>query len=289
MPHPELPQDITSVVARALAEDIGPGDVTADLVPASCGAVATVLSREDAVLCGTAWFDEVFAQLDAAIYVTWFSADGARITPGMELCSVNGPARALLSGERTALNFLQALSGTATVARRYADAVAGTDCRVLDTRKTIPGLRAAQKYAVACGGATNHRHGLYDALLIKENHIMAAGGIAAALRAARVAHPGLSVEIEVESRAELDQALDGGADIVLLDNFALDELRAAVAQTRGRPGCATRLEASGNVELETVGAIARTGVDFVSVGGMTKHLRAVDLSMRFQLGPPPPA
>lgn len=289
MPHPELPQDIPSVVARALEEDIGPGDVTAELVPAACGAVATVLSREDAVLCGTAWFDEVFAQLDAAICVTWCSADGARITPGMELCSVNGPARALLSGERTALNFLQVLSGTATVARRYADAVAGTDCRVLDTRKTIPGLRAAQKYAVACGGATNHRHGLYDALLIKENHIMAAGGIAAALRAARVAHPGLSVEIEVESRAELDQALDGGADIVLLDNFALDELRAAVAQTRGRPGCATRLEASGNVELETVGAIARTGVDFVSVGGMTKHLRAVDLSMRFQLGPPPPA
>ena len=286
MPHPELPQDIPSVVARALEEDIGPGDVTADLVPASCGAVATVLSREDAVLCGTAWFDEVFAQLDAAVSVAWFSADGARITPGMELCRLHGPARALLSGERTALNFLQALSGTATLARRYADAVAGTGCRVLDTRKTIPGLRAAQKYAVACGGATNHRHGLYDALLIKENHIMAAGGIAAALRAARAAHPGLSVEIEVESHAELDQALDGGADIVLLDNFALDELRAAVAQTRGRPGCATRLEASGNVELETVGAIARTGVDFVSVGGMTKHLRAVDLSMRFQLGQP---
>jgi nicotinate-nucleotide pyrophosphorylase (carboxylating) len=289
MPHPELPQDIPSVVARALEEDIGPGDVTADLVPVSRGAVATVLSREDAVLCGTAWFDEVFAQLDAAVTVAWFSADGARITPGMALCRVRGPARVLLSGERTALNFLQALSGTATVARRFADAVAGTGCRVLDTRKTIPGLRAAQKYAVACGGATNHRHGLYDALLIKENHIMAAGGIAAALRAARAAHPGLSVEIEVESHAELDQALEGGADIVLLDNFALDELRAAVAQTRGRPGCATRLEASGNVELETVGEIARTGVDFVSVGSMTKHLRAVDLSMRFELGPPPTA
>jgi nicotinate-nucleotide pyrophosphorylase (carboxylating) len=285
MPLPALPKDLPLAVARALEEDIGSGDVTADLVPANFVAEATVVSREDAVLCGRAWFDEVFAQLDAAVSVTWFAADGDRIAPGMLLCTLRGPARPLLSGERTALNFLQALSGTATIARHYADAVAGTGCRVLDTRKTVPGLRAAQKYAVACGGATNHRHGLYDALLIKENHIMAAGGIAPALAAARRIHPALSVEIEVESLDELEQALDGGADIVLLDNFDLAAMRAAVARTRARAGCATRLEASGNVELESVHAIAATGVDFVSVGGLTKHLRAIDLSMRFHLGP----
>jgi len=286
MPQPPLPPDLAATVARALEEDIGPGDVTADLVPAECRASATVVSREAAVLCGTAWFDAVYAQLDPAVSVTWAARDGDPIGAGMELCRLEGPARPLLSGERTALNFLQSLSGTATVARRFADAVAGTGCRVLDTRKTLPGLRAAQKYAVACGGGTNHRHGLYDALLIKENHIIAAGGIAAALAAARRAHPGLVVEIEVESIAELEAALEGGADIVLLDNFAPQVLREAVARTRGRPGCATRLEASGNVELENIRAIAETGVDFVSVGGLTKHLRAVDLSMRFQLGPP---
>jgi nicotinate-nucleotide pyrophosphorylase (carboxylating) len=287
MPQPPLPSDLAAIVARALEEDIGPGDVTAGLVPAEYRARATVVSREAAVLCGAAWFDAVFAQLDPAVSVTWAVHDGDPITAGLELCRLAGPARSLLSGERTALNFLQSLSGTATVARRFADAVAGTGCRVLDTRKTLPGLRAAQKYAVAVGGGTNHRHGLYDALLIKENHILAAGGIAATLAAARRAHPGLVVEIEVESIAELDAALEGGADIVLLDNFALEALREAVARTRGRPGCATRLEASGNVELETVRAIAETGVDFVSVGGLTKHLRAVDLSMRFQLEPLP--
>lgn len=285
MPNPELPQDLPSVVARALEEDIGPGDVTADLIPPADQAVAVVVSRETAVLCGTAWFDEVFAQIDATVAIQWSAADGDRIVPDGELCRLSGPARPLLSGERTALNFLQALSGTATIARRYADAVAGTGCRVLDTRKTIPGLRTAQKYAVACGGATNHRHGLYDALLIKENHIISAGGIAAALAAARRTHPGLSVEIEVESLEELEQALDAGADIVLLDNFALELLRAAVARVRGRSGCATRLEASGNVELANVRAIAETGVDFVSVGGLTKHVRAVDLSMRFRIDP----
>jgi len=287
MPQPELPQDLPSVVALALEEDIGTGDVTADLIPAGARAVAMVVSREDAVLCGAAWFDEVFVQLDTAVSVQWSASDGDRITPGMELCRLSGPARPLLSGERTALNFLQVLSGTATVARRYADAVAGTGCRVLDTRKTIPGLRAAQKYAVACGGATNHRHGLYDAILIKENHIISAGGIAPALHAARRAHPGLGVEIEVESLEELDQALNASADIVLLDNFELELLRAAVRRVRERPGCPTRLEASGNVELATVRAIAETGVDFVSVGGLTKHVRAVDLSMRFRLDPPP--
>lgn len=286
MPHPQLPKDLPTVVASALAEDIGAGDVTADLVPAGLAAVATVTSREDAVLCGAAWFNEVFAQLDPAVSIAWFVADGMQVTPGMTLCQLSGPARPLLSGERTALNFLQTLSGTASVARRYADAVAGTGCRVLDTRKTLPGLRAAQKYAVACGGAMNHRHGLYDALLIKENHIMAAGGIGVALAAARAAHPGLTVEIEVESLAELDDALDGGADIVLLDNFSLADLREAVAQTRARAGVTTRLEASGNVELDNIRAIAETGVDFVSVGGLTKNVRAVDLSMRFSLEMP---
>lgn len=286
MPRPALPKDISSAVARALEEDVGTGDVTADLVPASRGATATVVSREDAVLCGAAWFDEVFAQLDRAVRIDWSVADGERVGATTEICRLRGPARALLSGERTALNFLQSLSGTATVARRYADAVAGTGCRVLDTRKTIPGLRAAQKYAVACGGAVNHRHGLYDAILIKENHIIAAGGIAAALRAARTLHPGLSVEIEVESLAELDQALDGGADIVLLDNFPLAGLREAVERARARPDCTARFEASGNVELPNVQAIAATGVDFVSVGGLTKHVRAIDFSMRFRLDPP---
>ena len=289
MPPPALPEDLSAVVAGALAEDIGPGDVTADLVPPASRATATVVSREDAVLCGTAWFDEVFAQLDSSVSVEWLAADGERIAPGATLCRLSGPARSLLSGERTALNFLQFLSGTATTARRYADAVAGTGCRVLDTRKTLPGLRAAQKYAVACGGATNHRHGLYDAILIKENHIIAAGGIAPALAAARAAHPGLSVEIEVEDAAELVAALEGGADIVLLDNFSLEALREAVRINRARPGCTTRLEASGNVELETIRAIAATGVDFVSVGGITKNLRAIDLSMRFRMDAPAPA
>jgi nicotinate-nucleotide pyrophosphorylase (carboxylating) len=278
-----LPKDLASSVARAIEEDLGPGDVTADLLPADARATATVISREDAVLCGTAWFDEVFARLDPAVSVRWQVRDGDLLAPGAELCRLVGPARPILSGERTALNFLQSLSGTATAARSFAEAVAGTGCRVLDTRKTIPGLRAAQKYAVACGGASNHRHGLYDAILIKENHIIAAGGIAAALAAARATHPGLGVEIEVESMAELEQALDGGADIVLLDNFGLEELREAVRRTRARPGCATRLEASGNVGLDNVRAIAETGVDYVSVGSITKHLRAVDLSMRFRL------
>lgn len=283
MSQPPLPPDIAAVVARALEEDIGPGDVTADLVPPDRRARATVVSREDAVLCGAAWFDAVFAQLDPAVSVAWEVRDGATIGAGTVLCRLEGPARPLLSGERTALNFLQSLSGTATETQRFAAQVAGTGCRVLDTRKTLPGLRSAQKYAVACGGGTNHRHGLYDAILIKENHIFAAGGIAAALAAARAAHPELSVEIEVESLDELEAALDGHADIVLLDNFPLEQLCEAVARTRRRPGCTTRLEASGNVELANVRAIAETGVDFVSVGGLTKHLRAVDLSMRFRL------
>jgi nicotinate-nucleotide pyrophosphorylase (carboxylating) len=283
MPSLALPEDIHAVVANALQEDIGSGDVTADLVPAHRRASASVVCRQAAVICGTAWFEQVFAQLEAAVSISWHVRDGDRVTADTELCRLSGPARALLSGERTALNFLQALSGTATLARAYAEAVAGTACRVLDTRKTVPGLRSAQKYAVACGGASNHRHGLYDALLIKENHIIAAGGIAAALRAARTLHPGLVVEIEVESLAELEAALEGGADIVLLDNFELETLREAVARVRRRENCSTRLEASGNVSLATVRDIAETGVDFISVGELTKNLRAIDLSMRFQL------
>ncbi|NGX15606.1 carboxylating nicotinate-nucleotide diphosphorylase [Wenzhouxiangella sp. XN24] len=287
MPTPPLPPDIVSTVALALAEDVGAGDVTADLVPADGHARAVVVCREAAVLCGRAWFDAVYAKLDEAIRIEWCAEDGADIDAETVVCRLEGPARPLLTGERTALNFLQSLSGTATVARRYADAVAGTGCRVLDTRKTVPGLRSAQKYAVACGGATNHRRGLYDALLIKENHILAAGGIGAALAAARRIHPELVVEIEVESLPELQEALDGGADIVMLDNFALDGLREAVAALRRRPDCRTRLEASGNVELDGIRQIAATGVDFISVGALTKHLRAIDLSMRFQLDLPP--
>jgi len=286
MPPAQLPSDLQTVVASALAEDIGPGDVTAALVPAGCRATATIVSREPAVLCGAPWVEEVFAQLDAAVSLQWCARDGEPVTPGESLCRLAGPARSLLSGERTALNFLQCLSGTATLARRYAEAVEGTGCRVLDTRKTLPGLRSAQKYAVARGGASNHRTGLYDALLIKENHIIAAGGLPEALSAARRMHPGMSVEIEVESLDELEHALDGGADIVLLDNFSLSSLREAVARTRARAGCATRLEASGNVSLATVRDIAETGVDFVSAGELTKNVRAIDLSMRFQLQPP---
>ncbi|NGP52307.1 carboxylating nicotinate-nucleotide diphosphorylase [Thioalkalivibrio sp. XN8] len=282
MRPPQLPADLDDVVARALAEDVGPGDVTADLVPPGCRAEATVITREDAVLCGTAWFERVFAMLDPAVSIAWQAADGDPVAAGAELCRLAGPARPLLSGERTALNFLQSLSGTATLARRYADAVAGTGCRVLDTRKTVPGLRSAQKYAVACGGAANHRHGLFDALLIKENHIIAAGGLDQALRAARARHPGLTLEIEVESLVELDLALAGEPDIIMLDNFDLAALREAVVRTHRAPG-AIRLEASGNVSLATVRAIAETGVDYISVGELTKNLRAVDLSMRFRL------
>ena len=286
MPTPPLPPDLLSTVALALAEDVGAGDVTADLVPPDGEAFAVVVCREAAVLCGRAWFDAVYAKLDERIRINWCAEDGELIKADTVVCRLEGPARALLTGERTALNFLQSLSGTATVARRYAEAVAGTGCRVLDTRKTLPGLRAAQKYAVACGGATNHRRGLYDALLIKENHILATGGIGAALAAARRIHPELVVEIEVESLPELEAALDGEADIVMLDNFPLDDLREAVAARRRRPDCRTRLEASGNVDLDGIRQIAGTGVDFVSVGALTKHLRAIDLSMRFQFDSP---
>ena len=272
-------ETIAAQVRAALAEDVGAGDRTAALIPADALGRAHVLSREAAVLSGTAWVDEVFRQLDPTVVVDWLARDADAIAPGQTLCRLSGPARSLLTGERTALNFLQTLSGTATLARRWADAVAGTKARILDTRKTIPGLRLAQKYAVTCGGCHNHRIGLYDAVLIKENHIAAAGSITAALRAAQREAAGLEIEIEVETLEQLREALAAGARRVLLDNFPLDRLREAVAIAAGR----ARLEASGGVTPGTVRAIAETGVDDISVGALTKDVRAVDLSMRFDL------
>ena len=281
---PAPPPDLADQVARALAEDVGSGDLTAALVPATRSGRATVITREAAVLCGRPWVDEVFRQLDPSVQVEWAAAEGAAVAPGDLLCTIEGPARSLLTGERAALNFLQSLSGTATVARRYAAVLHGLPCRVLDTRKTVPGLRRAQKYAVRVGGGANHRMGLYDGILVKENHIMAAGSIAAAVAAARAQGATVPVEVEVETLAELREALDAGADMALLDEFSLDDLRAAVAMNRSHPRGPIKLEASGNVTLETLRSIAETGVDFVSVGSLTKHVRAVDLSMRFQFG-----
>jgi nicotinate-nucleotide pyrophosphorylase (carboxylating) len=282
MNRPATPPDLAEQVARALAEDVGSGDLTAALVPAGRAGRATVITRESAVLCGQPWVDEVFRQLDASVRVLWDTEEGADVVPGQRLCRIEGPARSLLTGERTALNFLQTLSGTATATRRYTALVAGLQCRILDTRKTVPGLRGAQKYAVRCGGGSNHRMGLYDGILVKENHIMAAGSIAAAVAAARAAGATVPVEVEVETLDELKQALDAGADMALLDEFTLDEQRAAVTMNREHPGGPIKLEASGNVTFETLRGIAETGVDFVSIGSLTKHVRAVDLSMRFE-------
>jgi nicotinate-nucleotide pyrophosphorylase (carboxylating) len=269
--------EIEALVERALAEDVGSGDVTAALVPAGTRVHARVLAREQAVLCGRAWFDAVFRRLDPAITITWRLEDGERIGAGAELCVLDGPAPPILTGERTALNLLQTLSGTATEAARYVDRLKGTTSRLLDTRKTIPGLRTAQKYAVRCGGGHNHRMGLFDAVLIKENHIRAAGGVAAAIEAARTLNPGLPLVVECEDLTQLDQALAANPDRVLLDNYSLADLREAVRIAAGRAS----LEASGNVDLKTVRSIAETGVDFISVGAITKHLQAIDLSMQF--------
>ena len=278
MSTPKLPDDVSEAIRRALAEDVGPGDLTAALMPTDARAEARVITREDAVLCGTAWFDEVFRQVDERIRVVWQAKDAEAINAGQGLCKITGPARGLLTGERVALNFLQLLSGTATRARQYVDAVRGTKTIILDTRKTIPGLRRAQKYAVACGGGQNHRMGLYDAILIKENHIAAAGSITAALEAARHSAPkGISIEIEVENIGQLREALAAGADRLLLDNFSVEELKAAVTETRAR----AKLEASGGIVLSNIRAFAETGVDFISIGDMTKTVKAVDLSMRF--------
>jgi nicotinate-nucleotide pyrophosphorylase (carboxylating) len=274
-----LPPDLATQVQAAILEDAGTGDVTAALVPAGQRARGHVITREDAVVCGQAWVDETFRRLDAAVQVPWHVHDGERMSAGQEVFELEGPARSILTGERTALNFLQLLSATATETRRYVDAVAGTGCSILDTRKTLPGLRTAQKYAVLCGGAGNLRMGLHDMVLIKENHIATAGSIAAAIGAARRTSPGLKVEVEVESLQELEQALAAGPDIVMLDDFTHADLRAAVALNRER-GCPVKLEASGSVTLASVREIAASGVDYISVGALTKHVRAIDLSMR---------
>jgi nicotinate-nucleotide pyrophosphorylase (carboxylating) len=271
---------VADSVRRALTEDVGSGDLTATLVPETRIARARLITREEAVLCGTAWVDEVFRQLDPRITTHWQAQDGAAVRADQVLCRFEGPARGLLTGERTALNFLQMLSGTATAARRYVDAVRGTATVILDTRKTVPGLRLAQKYAVRCGGARNHRIGLYDGILIKENHIAAAGSVGVAVRGVHAAaSANVFIEVEVENLDQLNEALAAGAKRILLDNFSLDEIRRAVAATRGH----AQLEVSGNVTLDTIRPLAETGVDFISIGAITKHVRAVDLSMQFEV------
>ncbi|HHQ4937770.1 TPA: carboxylating nicotinate-nucleotide diphosphorylase [Aeromonas veronii] len=285
-------QDVSRAVRAALLEDLGDAlttldqpdasaDITAQLLPADRMASARVITREAGVFCGQPWVDEVFlqlkAQLGGEVKVEWKVQDGEVLSPNQELFRLHGPARLLLTGERNALNFVQTLSGVATLTARYVAELEGTDCRLLDTRKTIPGLRTAQKYAVTCGGGKNHRIGLYDAYLIKENHILACGGIAEAINEARHLNPGKPVEVEVETLAELEQALATRADIVMLDNFDVTMMREAVAINQGR----AKLEVSGNVTLDTLAEFAATGVDFISVGALTKHVRALDLSMRF--------
>ncbi|OBR44897.1 MULTISPECIES: carboxylating nicotinate-nucleotide diphosphorylase [Aeromonas] len=283
-----LQQDIRRAVRAALLEDLGDAltaldqpdasaDITAQLIPADRISTARVITREAGVFCGQPWVDEVFTQLGGDVQVEWLVQDGEVLTPNQELFRLHGPARTLLTGERNALNFVQTLSGVATLTARYVAELAGTDCRLLDTRKTLPGLRSAQKYAVTCGGGKNHRIGLYDAYLIKENHILACGGIAQAIAEARRLNPGKPVEVEVESLAELAQALAAHADIVMLDNFDVPMMREAVALNQGR----AKLEVSGNVTLDTLAEYAATGVDFISVGALTKHVRGLDLSMRF--------
>ncbi|MCP4406525.1 MAG: carboxylating nicotinate-nucleotide diphosphorylase [Gammaproteobacteria bacterium] len=279
----ELPiEDISTQIAAALAEDLGSGDITADLIPESVAASARVISRDSAVICGCAWFNAVFKQLDESIVITWEVQDSDAVGPKQTLCHLQGPARAILSGERIALNFLQTLSSTATQTRRYVNAVRGTGAKILDTRKTIPGFRTAQKYAVNCGGGKNHRMGLYDMFLIKENHIISTGSIAAAVKTARQRHPQIKIEVETETLDELQQALNASADIIMLDNFDLTTLRKAVALVQHR----VKLEASGGVNLDSVRSIAETGVDYISVGALTKDIHAIDLSMRFEFESP---
>lgn len=275
----DLSAEIDANVRRALLEDVGSGDITAQLIPAERLAKATVITRETCVISGTAWVDAVFRQLDPRVAVHWHVVDGQRAAADQTLFHLEGPARSLLTGERSALNFLQLLSGVATRVRHYVDLVADTSVHLLDTRKTLPSLRLAQKYAVTCGGGHNHRIGLFDAFLIKENHIAASGGIAQAVNAAHGIAPGKPVEVEVESLDELNQALDAGADIIMLDELSLDDMREAVRRTAGK----AKLEASGGVNETTLRDIALTGVDFVSIGAMTKDVKAVDLSMRLSL------
>ncbi|SIT66550.1 nicotinate-nucleotide pyrophosphorylase [carboxylating] [Ectothiorhodosinus mongolicus] len=272
------PEHIAAQVRAALAEDIGTGDITAALIDDRTQCQAQVISRESAIICGQAWFDLAFQQLDPNIHIHWAVAEGARVTPDQSLCQLTGSARAVLTAERTGLNFLQTLSATATVTRRYVDVISGTQATILDTRKTLPGMRLAQKYAVRVGGGQNHRLGLYDAFLIKENHIMAAGGIAGAIAKARQLSPGKPIEVETENFSEVQQALEAGADVIMLDDFSLEQMREAVAWVAGR----CRLEASGGATLETVRALALTGVDYISVGALTKHIQAIDLSLRLE-------
>lgn len=278
MPGEIAIEAIREQVRRALLEDVGSGDLTAALIPETATTDATVICRENAVICGCDWFEQVFTLLDETIRIEWQVRDGDLVSPNQTLCRLEGPARPLLTGERTALNFLQTLSGTATQAHRYADAVAGTGVEVLDTRKTIPGLRRAQKYAVSCGGCRNHRIGLFDGVLIKENHIAAVGSVTGAVEQARHhAREDIPVEVEVEDLHQVREALAAGADILLLDNMSADMLREAVTITAGQ----ARLEASGGITIDNIREIAETGVDYISIGELTKHLKATDLSMRF--------
>jgi nicotinate-nucleotide pyrophosphorylase (carboxylating) len=276
-----LRDDISTTVANVLREDVGDGDLTAGLIPEDSAVSATIITREKMILAGRPWVDEIYRQLDPAITLNWVATDGDNINAGMTICILHGRARPILSGERAALNLLQTLSATATVTEKFVQAVAGIDCRILDTRKTIPGLRLAQKYAVRCGGGSNHRVGLFDAILIKENHILSAGGIRAAVEAARSLHPDMPVEVEVESLAEMREALAAKAESVLLDNFTPETLADAVAinQSEGEPPA--KLEASGGMTVDEIAAVAATGVNFISVGALTKNVQAIDLSMRF--------
>ncbi len=279
----ELDAVIRKNVADALSEDVGGGDLTAELVDADAIVGASIIAREPLVLAGQPWVNEVFAQLDRTVVIDWYLTDGEHAEAGDVICKLVGPARALLTGERTALNFLQALSATATATAHYVAAIEGTTASILDTRKTIPGLRHAQKYAVRCGGGENHRIGLHDAILIKENHIKAAGSIAAALQRARVLHPDVPIQVEVETLGELDEAVTAGATLLLLDNFSDDDMREAVARCKRRERAGIRLEASGNITLATIREIAETGVHRISVGALTKNVAAIDLSMLFRI------
>jgi nicotinate-nucleotide pyrophosphorylase (carboxylating) len=270
-------EDISSQVKLALHEDIGQQDLTADLIPINTRASATIITRENATLCGEKWLTEVFKQLDPTVTIKWNFADGDRMNANDVICQLEGPARTLLTGERTAMNFIQTLSATASHAQRYADEVNGINVQILDTRKTLPGLRLAQKYAVRCGHCYNHRVGLFDGILIKENHINAAGSIFDAIQQAQALHPNIDVEIEVENFDELEQALAANADIIMLDNFGVADLIKAVAITKGK----AKLEASGGITLDNVRRIAETGVDRISIGAITKDIQAIDLSMRF--------
>jgi len=274
----ELYQLIINQAANALDEDVGSGDISGSLIDADARLETELLLREDAVLCGCQWFDEVFRQCDERINIHWLAGDGDSVPANSVVCEVSGPARGLLMAERSALNFLQTLSGTATLTRTYTDQIKHTDCRILDTRKTIPQLRIAQKYAVLCGGGSNHRIGLFDAYLIKENHLAAGGGIAQTVARARELHPGKLLEVEVENLAQLQQAIDVGVDRALLDNFSVEDMANAVELNQKRIG----LEASGNVELEQLVEIAATGIDFISIGALTKNLRAIDFSLRYR-------